>query len=159
MEGYQTITLVKRENINCSSMTEDEFVKMMFSDILEAEENYNDIYCSDYVSGIISFFYKNLNWARTRAQKYAEKKWKTEVKRNGYVRQALKDIRKKFTYKNEYYAGISFFDFDVNPGSMGISSNCVLSINNLTFYKLRKCFEEIKNNEYFKRYLYCSRYC
>ena len=111
MENYQTITLVKRENINCSSMTEDEFVKMMFSDILEAEENYNDIYCLDYVSGIINFFYKNLNWVRTRAQKYAEKKWKTEKKRNEYITNEVENARKNFGL-NRFYDNLSFFDFE-----------------------------------------------
>lgn len=85
MSEYCKITLVKRENVNCSSITEDEFVRMMFSDILEAEENYNKLYCPDYVADIIRHFEYILQSTRNRAIKYAEKKWKTDKKRNEYV--------------------------------------------------------------------------
>ena len=44
---YKWITLVSR-NINCSTITEKEFVKIMFSDILEAEEKYNDLYIPEW---------------------------------------------------------------------------------------------------------------
>lgn len=152
MYSYRTITLVSR-NINCGTITEDEFIQAMFSDIIEAEEKYNELYIPEHIARKVNRYRSEIERTRKHATEYAEKKWKTEAKRNAYVRQALKDIRKRFTCKNDYYDGISFFDFDVNPGLMGISSNCILSINNLTFDKLRKCFAEIKNNEYFKKAL------
>lgn len=46
---------------------------------------------------------------------------------------------------------MTFFDFKVEPGSIGISDNCIISIDNLTFDKLKKCFEAIKDNRYFKK--------
>ena len=52
---------------------------------------------------------------------------------------------------SDFYYGLSFFDFDVNPGEMGISGDCCISYNELTPAKLERCFEAVKNNKYFKK--------
>ena len=41
--GYRNIVLVTR-NAECASLTPEEFVKMMFNDVLEAVDKYDDIY-------------------------------------------------------------------------------------------------------------------
>ena len=152
MSEYRKITLVKRENVNCSSITEDEFVRMMFSDILEAEDTYNNLYCPDYVAGIIRRFESNLQSTRNRAIKYAEKKWKTDKKRNEYVTNEVTNAKKNFNM-NSYYYDLSFFDFDVHPESNGLSGDCCISINRMKFDTLRRCFNSVKDNYYFKNSL------
>ena len=47
MNGYRTITLTSR-NINCSTITVKEFISAMFSDLLEAQEKYNDLYIPEW---------------------------------------------------------------------------------------------------------------
>ena len=43
MYTTRDITLVTR-NIDCSNITAEQFISAMFSDFLEAEEKYNELY-------------------------------------------------------------------------------------------------------------------
>lgn len=136
-------------NIACSSITEDEFVRAMFSDMLEAEEKYNDLYVPEWVNAQVENFNRYIKDVKHKAEIYATKKWKTEKKRTEYINLMIKTAREKYK-PNKWYDHLSFFDFDVNPGDNGISGNCCLSYNNLTFNALARCFNEIKDNKYFK---------
>jgi len=149
MNDYRTITLVSR-NINCSTITADEFIAAMFSDFLEAEEKYNDLYIPEWEAVKVSNFFNHMEWARKRAINFAEKKWKTEKKRTAYVESEVEKARKNYKMSDFYY-DLSFFDFDVNPGEMGISGDCSISYKELTPIKLLRCFESVKNNKYFKK--------
>ena len=146
---YKWITLVSR-NINCSTITEEEFVKRMFSDILEAEEKYNDLYIPEWESRKVKNFEDKIAWVKKKATAFAKKKWKTEKKRIDYIESEINKAHKEYKFDTFYY-GLSFFDFNVEPGQMGISGNCIISIKELTFDKLKKCFAEIKDNRYFKK--------
>lgn len=146
----RNITLVTR-NVNCGSMTSEEFVKMMFNDILEAIENYDTLYTPEYVESELNHMKYNLHCVEMKATRFAEKKWKTEKKRSEYINKEVDAARKNITNNiSTYYPGISFFDFDVNPGKNGLSGNCCLSTSNLTAKALERCFNEVKDNEYFK---------
>ena len=149
MTNYQTITLVSRDNVNCANLSMDEFVQMMFSDILEAEENYNELYSADYVNGVIRNFNSYVKCYHDTAVRYAEKKWKTDKKRTQYIDKETDAARKRYNL-DAYWYGLSFFDFDVHPESNGLNGNCCLSIDSLTFNSLRRCFEAVKDNYYFK---------
>ena len=146
---YKCITLVSR-NINCSTITEEEFVKRMFSDILEAEEKYNDLYIPEWEARKVKNFEDKIAWVKKKSTAFAEKKWKTEKKRITYIESEINKARKEYKF-DTFYHGLSFFDFKVEPGQMGISGNCIISIKELTFDKLKKCFAEIKDNHYFKK--------
>lgn len=151
MNDYQTLTLVSRD-VNCSNISMDDFVQMMFSDILEADEKYNELYCPEYVASIVRSFESFVDSHRKQATRYAEKKWKTEKYRNAYIEQEVNKARKNFS-RDKYYDHLSFFDLDVHPESNGLSGDCCLSIDRLTFAALRRCFESIKDNYYFKNAL------
>ena len=149
MSNYRTITLTSR-NINCSNITAEEFISAMFSDLLEAEEKYNDLYIPEWEAQKVKDFNNRLTSVRNRAMKIAEKKWKTEKKRNAFIENEVKKFRKEYKISDFYYS-LSFFDFKVNPGEMGISGDCSISYNELTPNKLRRCFEAVKDNKYFKK--------
>ena len=149
MNDYRTVILTSR-NINCSTITVDEFIRAMFSDFLEAEEKYNDLYIPEWEAAKVKSFFQNLEWARKRATNFAEKKWKTEKKRTAYIESEVAKARKEYKMSDFYY-NLSFFDFDVNPGEMGISGNCCISYKELTPAKLERCFETVKDNKYFKK--------
>jgi hypothetical protein len=91
-----------------------------------------------------------MEWARKRATNFAEKKWKTEKKRTAYIESEVAKARKEYKMSDFYY-DLSFFDFDVNPGEMGISGDCCISYKELTPAKLGRCFEAVKDNKYFKK--------
>ena len=149
MNDYRTVVLVSR-NINCANITAEEFVSAMFSDFLEAEEKYNDLYIPEWEAAKVRSFFEHMEWARKRATKFAEKKWKTEKKRIAYVDSEVAKARKEYNMSDFYYS-LSFFDFDVNPGEMGISGDCCISYKELTPTKLLRCFEKVKDNKYFKK--------
>jgi hypothetical protein len=147
--NYHWITLTSR-NIDCSTITAEEFISSMFSDFLEAQEKYNDLYTPEWVRNKIDDFTKYIEWIKAKATKYAEKKWKTDAKRNAYINSTVNKAKKDYDLNNRY-TDIDFFDLNVNPGEMGISGNCCISYENLTPKALLCCFNEIKNNEYFKK--------
>lgn len=148
MSKYWTDLVVR--NIDCNNITEDEFVKAMFSDMLEAEEKYNDLYIPEWINKQIEQFNLYMNRAKNNAENFAKNKWKTEKKRTDYINLIVTTA--SATYEpSTFFERLSFFDFDVNPGDNGISGNCCLSYNNLTFNALARCFNEIKNNKYFKQ--------
>ena len=148
--GYRNIVLVTR-NAECGNLTPEEFVKMMFNDVLEAVDKYDDMCIHEYIENEIKFVNDCISGAERRAKAYAEKKWKTEKKRTEYVTKEVSAMRKKMSDRSSgYYYGITFFDFDVNPGSNGLSGNCCLNLSTLTPEALVRCFNEVKDNKYFK---------
>ena len=149
MNDYRTITLTSR-NINCSNITAEEFIQAMFSDFLEAEEKYNDLYIPEWEAYKVKNFNDRMVWVRNWATKIAEKKWKTEKKRTAFIEKEVEKARKEYKIDSFYY-DLSFFDFKVNPGEMGISGDCSISYKELTPVNLRRCYEAVKDNKYFKK--------
>lgn len=144
----EKVNLLTR-NINCSTLNENQFVQMMFSDMLEAQENFQDMYSKTFVTNCIKNYKSRYNSIVKNAKKFAEKKWKTEKRRNQYIIESINNSKDDIM-RIDYYSSLSFFDFNVFPGSMGISYDCILSYKDLTFDKLHKCFNCIKDSKYFK---------
>lgn len=149
MNTYRWITLTSR-NIDCSKITVDEFISAMFSDFLEAQEKYNELYIPEWEAYKVKSFNDRMVWVRNWATKIAEKKWKTEKKRNAFIEKEVEKARKEYKIDGFYY-DLSFFDFKVNPGEMGLSGDCCISYKELTPSKLRRCYEAVKDNKYFKQ--------
>lgn len=149
MKDYHTVILTSR-NIDCSTITADEFIGAMFSDFLEAQEKYNDLYIPEWEAYKVKSFNDRMVWVRNWATKIAEKKWKTEKKRNAFIEKEVEKARKEYKIDSFYY-DLAFFDFDVNPGEMGISGACSISYKELTPVNLRRCYEAVKDNKYFKK--------
>ena len=149
MNDYRIITLVSR-NIDCSTITAEEFVSAMFSDFLEAEEKYNDLYIPEWEVSKVKNFFDRIKYVRNSATKFAEKKWKTEKKRIAYIESEIKKAKKEYKFDSFYY-NLSFFDFKVNFGEMGLSGDCCISYKELTPSKLYRCYETVKDNKYFKK--------
>jgi hypothetical protein len=149
MNDYRTVILTSR-NINCSTISAEEFIRAMFSDFLEAEEKYNDLYIPEWEASKVRNFFNYMECVRKHAINFAEKKWRTDKKRTAYVEAEVAKARNEYKMDDFYY-GLSFFDFDVNPGEMGISDDCCISYKELTPAKLERCFEAVKNNKYFKK--------
>lgn len=145
----EKVNLLTR-NINCSTLNENQFVQMMFSDMLEAQENFQDMYSKTFVINRIKIYKSRYNAIVNNARKFAEKKWKTEKRRNQYITESINKSKDDIMKINYYSDSLSFFDFDVFPGHMGISYDCILDYKDLTFDKLHRCFNYIKDSDYFK---------
>jgi len=151
MNDYRWITLTSR-NIDCSTITVEEFISAMFADFLEAQDKYNELYIPEWEARKVKNFENHIACVLKHATKVAEKKWKTEKRRNAYIESEVKKARKEYKFDSFYY-DLSFFDFNVTPGEMGLSGNCCISYRDLTPEALRRCFNEIKDNKYFKKAL------
>jgi len=149
MHEYRWIDLVTR-HIDCSTITVEEFVKAMFSDFLEAQEKYNELYIPEWEAYKLKNFESCIAWVRKHSTEVAKKKWKTEKKRTVYIESEVEKARKEYKIDSFYY-DLSFFDFDVNPGKMGISGRCCIGYKDLTPRALELCFNEVKDNKYFKK--------
>jgi len=149
MNNYRLITLTSR-NIDCSNITPEQFISAMFSDFIEAQEKYNDLYIPEWEAHKVKHFFDHLTYIRKWAKGIAEKKWKTEKKRNEFIEKEVEKARKEYKIDSFYY-DLSFFDFKVNPGEMGISGACSISYKELTPTTLRRCYEAVKDNKYFKQ--------
>lgn len=143
------VKLISR-NVDCSKLNEEQFVQMMFSDMLEAQEKFYDMYSKTFVINCIKNFNSRYNTVVNSARKFAEKKWKTEKRRNQYITESINKSKDDIMRINYYSDSLSFFDFDVFPGHMGISYDCILDYKDLTFDKLHRCFNYIKDSDYFK---------
>lgn len=87
--------------------------------------------------------------ATNTAIEFANKKWKTEKRRKKYVTEYVAKRRAELdAWTPQKYNPLTFVDFDVNPGTNGLSGNCVLS--KFTDEELGRCYDEICNNKYFK---------
>lgn len=130
--------------VNCSELSKEQFISMMMEDlrnsVLKSEETFRQFEEERYNNNLEQY----RKSVEARAIKFAESKWKTEKKRAQYVANAIASIKiAPFEYRP-----VSFFDFDLNPYSNGISSCCILDVD-ATEAQLGRCFEEIANNKYF----------
>ena len=151
MNDYRWITLTSR-NIDCSTITVEEFISAMFADFLEAQDKYNELYIPEWEAHKVKNFERHIDLVRKHSTKVAEKKWKTEKRRNAYIESEVEKARKEYKI-DSFYCSLSFFDFKVTPGEIGLSNNCCISYKDLTPEALRRCFNEIKDNKYFKKAL------
>lgn len=140
-------------NIGCKNLSKDEFVKMMLVDMSQAKKNYDDAHYHEALERHNKYITEKLERDKLKAIEYAYKKWKTEKKRNEYVNKMMVESENKSENIKFHYNTVTFFDFDFNPGDNGISGNCVVNIEKdvaTTTRALECCFNEIKDNKYFK---------
>ena len=141
-------TILSTINCNCSELTCSEFVKLMTESVNEACQKYHDIF---YPEEFARFNEYNEHYKETtikNAKMIAEKKWKTEKRRQQYIDEKMKECLDYLSTREFKFWAISFFDFDVEPGNNGISDNCIIECNNPG--KLVRTFEKIKDNKYFR---------
>jgi len=130
--------------VKCSELTKEQFVEMMMEDLR------NSVIKSEEIFKPFEEAIHNTNMAdirkyvENRARNFASNKWKTEKRREKYVANELTKVDSHpFIFRP-----VSFFDLNVEPGSNGISDDCVLNVNS-TEEHLGRCFEAIRNNRYF----------
>jgi hypothetical protein len=141
---YVTVTLVRRENLDLSSISKEDFIKFILEDYKKAVEEYDNII-------------KPLNDKRRKqlierdvniAIKFAEKKWKTEKKRNEYVENIRKNAEAKEWYMDK--ADRIFFDCKPDKGDIGINQDCIFD-KNTNEKQLERAYDILIKSKYFKK--------
>ena len=134
--------LVSR-NIDCNSITPEEFANAMRNDFEVAREIYVENYTDEYVNGYVRLAESIRNSKRNSLMRYAEKKWKTPKKRNEYVNKQMKSVN----ISEPYYSNITWFDFKTNPSLM---SSLAIEYAHLDDASLKKAFEILMQSDWFK---------
>ena len=141
---YGVVTLARRENVKCASLSKEKFVKMIAEDLNTAIEEYSKIVKPLNDERLKEFVEREVEMAT----KFAEKKWKTQKKRDEYIENARKNAQDKKWYLEDPKR--IFFDFKPDKGNMGIPAVCILKANS-DENQLGRCYDEIKNSKYFKK--------
>lgn len=136
----------------CEAEHKELFIRRLRNDMKKAVRIWDEKHRPEAIVRAAEDFIKGYNSAREYALKIAQTKWKTEKKQQAYVNaQVAKYAEQRAQHISTgcRYTGITFFDIDLNPGVNGISGDCVLNVN-ASDVELERCWEKIKNNEYFK---------
>lgn len=143
MEIMKEAILVTR-TVKCSELTKEQFVEMMMEDLRNAVIKSEEVF-KPFEEALHNTHMADIRkYVENRARNFASNKWKTEKRREKYVADELAKVDSHpFIFRP-----VSFFDFNVEPGSNGISDDCVLSVNAIA-EDLGRCFEEIRSNKYF----------
>jgi len=139
---YRTVTLLRHENIDCANLTEDEFVELMRADLEKVLDEYKGIIHGEIVQDLKDYVAR-----RTKeAEEFAARKWKTDKRRQEYVKRAIFNAENDRGRLREQ--GI-FFDFkpDVRQGIPGV---CILSPES-SDQQLRSCYKELVDSKWWKK--------
>lgn len=142
-------TILTTRQIDCSKLTRAEFINVMTQDLKDARQKYHDIFYPEAYKKHQELNEYHRNSTLKNAIKFAEKKWKTEKRRQQYIEEMMKECEENITNSNSsFFYPISFFDFNVEPIRNGIPDDCILRYDNEE--KLGRCYDRIKDNKYFK---------
>ena len=150
--SYPTVVLTSVE-MNCSSITESEFIDTIKKYLAEANKEYKELVVPKYKEFITEQYINNLEFSIKRAKMYAESKWKTEKRRNQYIEEVKANAKKDYDNRLSKLENVSidFFDFDGNCGTInGINSNCIIR-NDVTDKQLKACFNTLQATRYFNK--------
>ena len=141
-------TVLITRNVNCSSLSKRQFQKIMFEDLNQARSNYHEMFYPVQWERHKQFVEKQKANVLKNATEYAEKKWKTEKKRQQYINNKMIEFNAKPS--SFYFYDITFFDLDVEPWKNGLPGVCCLNCKDINVEDIGRCFDYIANNKYFK---------
>lgn len=140
--NYYMITLVRHEGLDLTNMTEDEFKSTLKDDFYKALEEYRPIAAKINARNRQQV----LDRAIKNATDYANKKWKTDKRRQEYIDNAIANIDASIRYIEDPES--IYFDF--NPGG-GKTSTQSISVRNIDDRTLHQIYEDAIKDKYFKR--------
>jgi hypothetical protein len=138
------VSLVRRENIDLSKLSKEDFIKLIKEDFAIACKEYDKLMAPINTSNRETFIKNSVE----RAVKYAETKYKRAKYKEKYIENARKNAENAHLY-NESSKNL-FFDLKPNPGSMSIPEVCIIR-HSSTDETLSKAYDEMQKDKYFKR--------
>ena len=138
-EDYRTIVLVKRDDIDCSSLSKEEFIYMLTEDYKKAVKRASDLLDEEHEEN------KKLSVERVRkvAEEYANSHYKRESSKKKYIENA---VANELSRKRSRLYNVDWFDFDISFGKgSGIPSYCIVDKDTLKF--LGKIYDDLTNEE------------
>lgn len=145
--GYYNVVLCRREGLDLSTISEEDFIKYMMEDLEKAGK--------EYVAAVTPIREKEreayIEREVKKAARFAEKKWKTDKKRNEYIENIRKNVEASPYWNRKPTMSDIWFDFKPDTGSMGIPSYCMLKPGEVTEKQLSQVYNEYKDNKFFKK--------
>lgn len=135
--GYRIVTLVSRNDVDCENISKADFISYMFDDLTEAES----IYTNEMKKLSAEKLQKYKEKMKEKFIEYAEKKWKTEKKRNEYISTMLSNIDKR----DNYVDTLSYVDLELKHDRLTIR------INDSLKKTLSDYYSKISSDELFKK--------
>lgn len=129
------------------------FINILRRNILYAVELWDKKHKPEYKVKIANSFISGMESAKQYASKQAEKKYKRESKRQEFINEYLAKYissRSQELYECKRYPAIEYFDLDFEPWTNSMHGTCSLSVNNLSDKAIEACWNDIKDNVYFK---------
>ena len=117
ISGYRNIILTRRENIDCSNISEEDFCKFISEDIKLAAKIYDEENAKQDAKNAE----ERLEKRKKQIIEYANKRYKRESNRKKYIDTAIANLK-----ENPFKNTLTFVDFDVTPWENSISSACIL---------------------------------
>lgn len=154
--NYADFVIAKRF-IDCSSVTREDFINAVIEDGKSAIKSYNKNAVSRITELSIKrnseYVAKSRERIISQAISYAERKWKTEKRRNQHVQEVITDLDNKVNNYVPIVQGIGFFDFNGDcETTMGINSLCILNEKDFDNpERIGKCYDILVNTIYFKK--------
>jgi len=142
-KGYRTVTILRHEDIDIPNLSKEEFIRLMKEDLQKAQAEYSKLVAPENERSKQRYIEYRLNDARN----FAERKWKTERKRQEYIKNAEERIRKeaeRFGSSDDM-----FWDFKPHVDN-GIPGVCILRADTGD-NQLARCYEEWVTSKWWKK--------
>lgn len=138
--SYRTVVLLRHEGINTSNLSKEEFIQLMKEDLQNAQA----LYSKEVRAARETTKPAYMERKRQEAEEFANKKWKTDKRKQEYIDNALANAEEVW---NNFKTDI-FFDFkpDVRNGIPGV---CILK-SDTPDSQLGRCYEELAKSKWWQ---------
>lgn len=152
--NYVNIVLA-RSFVTCENLSFEEFKSLIKIDMDEAIKSYKYNSIPKQYQIAKERYFKNMNDRKEKIiadeMKYAEKKWKTEKRRNKHMEEVMKRFEELPNDFRTYIYGLEYFDFDGNCGTENyINASCIIKKDS-DDEALENCFSVLKESKYFDK--------
>lgn len=141
--GYKTVTLLRHDSIDCSSLSKEEFIRLFSDDYYKAISISNHLLDNEYEQSKE----KRVEKIKNDAEKYANSHYKRESNRKKYVNNA---IAKELASERGHWNNIDTFDFDLKFGTdNGIKNEWIIRKNKYsdTLESLDKVYDYLNDEK------------
>ena len=154
VDNYRIATILETR-VNTTNLSRTDFIRIMHENLIRANTEHRTLADPESIQ-------RQKNWEQSKiettikyATQFAEKKWKTEKKRNEYVDAKVKEAwdeidedRKKFEERLPRTNNL-FFDFEPKP-DQGIPGACVLNYD-ASDEHIGRCYDELTKYDWWTK--------
>lgn len=142
--GYQLVTLVARNGVDCKNLTKEQFCEMMYTDLEKAQDEYSRLVFDERKKLIRDFKAR----AHANNQRNADNRYKQKSRRQEYIdRLNFKSDQDQYWLNKD--ANISF-DFHLRTyGNNSINTDRLRP--DTTQKKMEACFDEVSSSKWWER--------